>query len=200
MTIDEIKKDVRFAQRLMRLAGYNPGAIDGAWGPKTAAAWQMWQTQAELYKNTVCTLDERSEKCLATLLPSCQGAIREWWRAHVLDFMEGSGLVVKIIQGTRSYAEQDALYAQGRTKGGAIVTKARGGYSNHNFGVAFDVGIFRNGKYVENDAPYKGLYTACGVPQGFLWGGDWTSIVDYPHYQLAKYGSTTARIRAEFQK
>ena len=44
--------------------------------------------------------------------------------------------------GTRTYAEQDALYAQGRTTGGKRVTNARGGYSNHNFGVAGDFGVF----------------------------------------------------------
>lgn len=36
----------------------------------------------------------------------------------------------------RTFAEQDALYAQGRTKPGAKVTNAKGGQSYHNYGLA----------------------------------------------------------------
>jgi peptidoglycan L-alanyl-D-glutamate endopeptidase CwlK len=45
------------------------------------------------------------------------------------------GLVFKIISGTRTYGEQNELFAQGRMKPGPIVTRARGGQSNHKFGV-----------------------------------------------------------------
>ena len=38
----------------------------------------------------------------------------------------------------RTFAEQDALYAQGRTRPGNIVTKAKGGLSLHNYGLACD--------------------------------------------------------------
>ncbi|MNC30597.1 Peptidoglycan L-alanyl-D-glutamate endopeptidase CwlK precursor [compost metagenome] len=43
------------------------------------------------------------------------------------------GVPIIITQGYRSKAEQDGLYAQGRTKPGSIVTNARGGYSYHNY-------------------------------------------------------------------
>jgi len=85
-----------------------------------------------------------------------------------------------VTSGTRSYAEQDALFA----KGG--VTKARGGYSNHNFGLAFDVTL---------DGPSAGFdpiwespqYKAVGVigrSLGLSWGGDWHSFTDEPHFEL----------------
>lgn len=45
---------------------------------------------------------------------------------------------IRIVQGLRTFAEQDELYAQGRTKPGKIVSNARGGYSNHNYGFAID--------------------------------------------------------------
>lgn len=48
------------------------------------------------------------------------------------------GANLLIIQAYRSKEEQDALYAQGRTTQGKIVTNAKGGSSFHNFGVAFD--------------------------------------------------------------
>jgi peptidoglycan L-alanyl-D-glutamate endopeptidase CwlK len=53
-----------------------------------------------------------------------------------------SGLLqfdIEVTSGLRTYAEQDALYAQGRTEPGEIVTNAQGGYSWHNFGMAADL-------------------------------------------------------------
>ena len=54
------------------------------------------------------------------------------------------GLSIKIGETFRTVAEQDALFAQGRTKPGNIVTNAPGSnYSSyHQWGTAFD--IFRN--------------------------------------------------------
>ena len=50
------------------------------------------------------------------------------------------GLVIAIGECLRTVAEQDALYAQGRTKPGTKVTNAKGStYSSmHQWGVAFD--------------------------------------------------------------
>lgn len=55
------------------------------------------------------------------------------------------GIDLLITQGLRTIAEQNAFYAQGRTTPGRIVTQARGGFSFHNFGVAFDVCPLKNG-------------------------------------------------------
>ena len=105
------------------------------------------------------------------------------------------GLKIRITQGYRSKAEQDALYAQGRTKPGNKVTNARGGYSMHNWGVAFD--------FCRNDGrkPYDdsdGFFTKVGKigeSIGLEWGGSWKSIVDKPHFQLPDWGSGTATLR-----
>ena len=93
------------------------------------------------------------------------------------------GITIKVISGTRSYAEQDALYAQGRTAPGAKVTNARGGQSNHNFGIAFDIGIFEGNRYLGDSPKYKAV-GALGMDIGLEWGGSWKTIVDQPHYQL----------------
>jgi peptidoglycan L-alanyl-D-glutamate endopeptidase CwlK len=53
--------------------------------------------------------------------------------------LAGRGLQAMITDGLRTFAEQDALFAQGRTKPGRIVTNARGGESNHNYGLAVDL-------------------------------------------------------------
>ncbi len=126
--------------------------------------------------------DSRSETKIATLLPAAQRAARALW-VRVNDGRLGPGIAVKVIAGTRTYAEQEALYAQGRTAQGVIVTNARAGYSNHNFGIAFDVGIFNGALYLD-DSPLYARVGRVGRDLGLEWGGDWTSFPDEPHFQL----------------
>jgi peptidoglycan L-alanyl-D-glutamate endopeptidase CwlK len=91
--------------------------------------------------------------------------------------------------GLRTIAEQDALYAQGRTTPGKIVTNAPGGSSFHNFGLAVDL-------VEDGDANNAGIqwswannvnYLKIGdlaTQVGLEWGGFWKSMKDYPHVQL----------------
>jgi len=58
---------------------------------------------------------------------------------EVIREMHTQGIYVGVAQGYRSIAEQNRLYAQGRTTEGPIVTNARGGQSNHNRGIAVDL-------------------------------------------------------------
>ena len=110
------------------------------------------------------------------------------------------GFIIKIGECFRSVAEQDALYAQGRTNAGNIVTYARGSsYSSmHQWGVAFDV-IRNDGKgaYNNNDGWFDKV-GKLGKSLGLEWGGDWTSPVDKPHFQLPDWGSTTAVLKRTY--
>jgi peptidoglycan L-alanyl-D-glutamate endopeptidase CwlK len=142
-------------------------------------------------------VDDRSEKVIANLHPRLHDKARDLVRAAA-----AKGVVIKLISGLRTYAEQNSLYAQGRTASGKVVTNARGGYSNHNFGVAFDVGVFVNGAYIPESAAYKTV-GQLGKALGFEWGGDWSSIQDQPHFQLRpawakgmKEGEMLAEMRA----
>ncbi len=123
-------------------------------------------------------LDERSEKVIATLLPE----VRPYARALVHK-AAANGIRIKVISGHRSYAEQDELYAQGRSKPGPVVTKARGGYSNHNFGIAFDIGVFEGNRYLGESPKYRAV-GVLGTELGLEWGGNWKDLVDQPHFQL----------------
>lgn len=91
--------------------------------------------------------------------------------------------------GLRTFAEQDALYAQGRTTPGNKVTNAKGGQSWHNFGLAIDM--------VEDGDPNKAgiqwswannaSYLKIGTfaqQSGLEWGGFWKSFQDFPHVQM----------------
>lgn len=192
-------KDTKYLQRLLNFSGYNCGTVDGIRGAKTNKAVEQWLLDEDKYIKRYGTLDERSEKNLQTLIPFLQRDIRRWFKEKVTPWMQNNNVTVKIICGTRTYAEQDALYAKGRTAPGSKVTNARGGYSLHNFAVAFDVGIFdAKGAYFEDDKWYKKLVVDCGCPDEHLNGGDWKSLSDYPHYQWDRYGSTSTKIRNVF--
>lgn len=90
----------------------------------------------------------------------------------------------------RTFAEQNTLYAQGRTKSGTIVTKAKAGLSPHNYGLAIDICLINKGA-VEYDITKD--YDQDGHPDwmevvgifkqfGWEWGGDWR-FRDAPHFQ-----------------
>ena len=90
----------------------------------------------------------------------------------------------------RTIAEQNELYAQGRTKPGKRVTNAKGGQSYHNYGLAVDVALI-NGKGIEwsmtADHDKDGLadwreVVAIFKKYGWEWGGDW-KMRDNPHFQ-----------------
>ena len=192
-------KDTKYLQRLLNFSGYDCGAVDGIRGAKTNKAIEQWLLDEDKYIKRYGTLDDRSEKNLQTLIPFLQRDIRRWFKEKVTPWMQSNNVTVKIICGTRTYAEQDALYAKGRTAPGSKVTNARGGYSLHNFAVAFDVGIFdAKGAYFEDDKWYKKLVVDCGCPDEMINGGDWKSLSDYPHYQWDKYGSSSKKIRDAF--
>lgn len=164
---------------------------DGIPGPNTAFAIAS-ALGIELAPPVVAFFDERTERNIATLIPRAQDAARRFMAAAA-EAMRPYGVIAKIISGTRTYAEQNALFAKGRTEPGPRVTNARGGYSNHNFGVAFDVGLFRGADYLE-DSPLYAALGPVGERLGLEWGGRWTSFVDEPHYQI-KTGLTMAEMR-----
>lgn len=175
-----------------------PLVVDGDPGPKTLTAIAKFKADnnitgadfedALLAANTPkITLsftpnnnpvDARSEGEIATLLPEVQPLARQLVNQSV-----SQGFIIKIISGTRTYDEQNALYAQGRTAPGSVVTKAKGGYSNHNFGLAFDIGLFKAADYID-DSPDYTTVSEWGKELGLTWGGDWQGIVDQPHYEL----------------
>lgn len=104
-----------------------------------------------------------------------------------------------ITDGIRTVSEQAALYAQGRTKPGKVVTHVDGinKKSNHQikadgYGYAVDLYPFKNGSVQVNDA--DGLKVIAGHIKGVAkklninveWGGDWISFKDFPHFELKK--------------
>ena len=100
------------------------------------------------------------------------------------DECKKAGCDIIFPQTLRTIAEQDELYAQGRTKPGKIVTWAKGGESFHNFGVAFDFCLLVNGKLDWNNLELFKKVGAIGKSLGLEWGGDWPKPkTDLPHFE-----------------
>lgn len=106
---------------------------------------------------------------------------------------KAAGYVYYATLGYRTYAEQDALYQQGRVSPGKIVTAARGGQSAHNFGLAIDfthdLDINKVGLQPDWAAANYLYLGKMARLRGLVWGGDWHSP-DMPHVQWGSY--TTA--------
>jgi peptidoglycan L-alanyl-D-glutamate endopeptidase CwlK len=123
------------------------------------------------------------------LHPTLQPIAREFLRR-----CEAAGLQVFMVCTYRSGAEQDALFAQGRTTKGRIVTNARAGQSSHNFtlpnGVpaakAFDIGVLLNGKYDgAGKSPDWKKAGAIGMELGLNWyGAPKAKFREMPHFEL----------------
>jgi peptidoglycan LD-endopeptidase CwlK len=101
--------DILFFQRLLRTEGFYSGALDGKWGPHTEKAAAKFKEQAEGIRRSTQAFDGRSERSIFTLCLKAQKEAR-----HFLGRVLDSGIHARIISGTRTYAEQNALYRKGR--------------------------------------------------------------------------------------
>lgn len=131
---------------------------------------------------------ERSKKNLEGLHPTLKKLMQLSIGNSPIDFT--------VVHGVRTAEEQKALYEQGRTVPGSIVTNFDGytKQSNHQikedgFGYAVDIYPFVDGKVQVNDAKslirisehIKAVARLNGIK--IEWGGDWT-MRDYPHFEL----------------
>jgi len=173
--------DPLFWQRFLKSAGFYQGKLDGDFGEQSHEAADSFEAEALKIAKAMGIFDIRTEGNIQTLQPEAQKRARRFL-TEVSARLASDGLSFKIISGTRTYDEQNNLFAQGRTKPGPIVTRARGGQSNHNFGVAWDIGIFKSGQYIPESKLYQSA-GAIGKEQNLEWGGDWTGIQDEPHFQ-----------------
>lgn len=127
---------------------------------------------------------------------------------QLIDICDKSGVTIGISECVRTVAEQDALYAKGRTAPGSIVTNAKGSnYSSmHQWGVAFDFYLKMDvdGDGQTSDDAYNNATKlfdkvgALGKTIGLEWGGDWKRPVDKCHFQLPDWGSTASKLKSTY--
>jgi len=116
---------------------------------------------------------------LALLKPKVRALAKE-----LISLCQQFGCPILIIQTFRTIAEQDALYAKGRTAPGKIVTRAKGGSSLHNYGVAFDFAPLVDDRPNWKQLDLFDKVGVMGEGLGLEWGGRWKKFNDLPHFQL----------------
>ncbi len=157
---------------------FENGAVTGAFGYLFN---ELLHEQNGRYLSGYETRDSKSNDRIWKLDPS---GVDPSIKLDVVTALNASeaygGGSLRVAQGYRTSAEQDALYAQGRTTPGSIVTWARGGESIHNLGLAVDV--FRvDGRNLFAPSPTT---VETFKRYGFSWGGDWAAPkTDRPHFQ-----------------
>jgi peptidoglycan L-alanyl-D-glutamate endopeptidase CwlK len=128
-------------------------------------------------------VDTRSEANIATLHPK----VKPYARALV-NSAAAKGIIVKVISGLRSFEEQAKLF-EIHLQGGPLA--APPGRSNHNYGLAFDIGVFtgsldpEQAKKCLSESPDYDRVGSLADDIGLTWGGNWTpQSRDKPHYEL----------------
>lgn len=113
----------------------------------------------------------------------------------LIEVCKAAGIDLLVTSTYRDNESQDALYAQGRTKPGKIVTKAKAGQSFHNYKCAVDVVPLINGKPVWDDTILWSQIGGLGKQVGLEWAGDWKGFQEYPHFQYTG-GKTIKQLQA----
>jgi peptidoglycan L-alanyl-D-glutamate endopeptidase CwlK len=130
-------------------------------------------------------------------LDSLDPAFRDIMTQVIEQVSIATGLAWIPVSTRRTIAEQNKLYAQGRTQPGKIVTKAKGGQSPHNFGLACDCAPLAKGNdhTLWWDAPrgYWDAYGAIAESFGLVWGGKFKSLLDLPHCETPDWKDTQAQ-------
>lgn len=107
-------------------------------------------------------------------------------------------LAIRVVQGLRTFEEQDALYQKGRTTKGPRVTNAKPGSSYHQYGLAVDFALLvdknNDGKFdvlswdIKKDSDDDSKADWFEVVEafkrhGYESGAEWRTFKDYPHVQ-----------------
>jgi peptidoglycan L-alanyl-D-glutamate endopeptidase CwlK len=120
---------------------------------------------------------------ILSLSPKMRDALTNVWPL-IEKITQEHGCLIKIVCSTRTQEEQDALWAQGRSKPGRQVTWTR--HSKHQDGNAVDFGLFQNGYYLDENCPVEAyqIYEEIArhlKPFGVKWLG---SSGDDCHFEL----------------
>lgn len=132
-------------------------------------------------------VSERNKQNIAKLHPLVQNLAWQF-----IEACNAKNICVLIYSTLRSYDEQQKLWQQGRdengNKIGKTVTNAKPGYSWHNFGLAWDCVVVKNGKADWSQESYKKI-GPIGQQLGMAWGanqkhgGNYKTINDMPHFE-----------------
>jgi len=149
-------------------------------------------------------IDNITLQRIELLHPKVRQEVKDIYLNEIVPSLTGKA-ICRFAYTLRTFDEQNALYAQGRTKlfdskgkRLGIVTKAKGGQSIHNYGLALDIvllkdtdnnGTFESASWEDTiDFDKDGKADWIEVvnifkKHGWVWGGDWKSFKDKPHFE-----------------
>ena len=155
-------------------------------------------------------MDQVTLQRIQLLHPKVRAEVDNIYRNQIVPALTGRA-ICRFAYTLRTFAEQNALFAQGRTRlfdaNGrrlGVVTKAKGGQSIHNYGLALDIVLIKdtNGDGRVDTASWEtnvdfdrdGKADWIEVvnilkANGWEWGGDWRSFKDKPHFEK-RFGYT----------
>jgi peptidoglycan L-alanyl-D-glutamate endopeptidase CwlK len=149
-------------------------------------------------------MDQVTLQRIQLLHPKVRAEVDNIYRNEIVPALTGRA-ICRFAYTLRTFAEQNALYAQGRTKlydaSGkrlGVVTKAKGGQSIHNYGLALDIVLIKDNRTaswednVDFDRDGKADWAEVVnilKANGWEWGGDWRSFKDKPHFEK-RFGYT----------
>jgi len=153
--------------------------------------------------------DEKTVERIGFLHPALRNEALEIY-SDIAEALKGKA-ICRFSYTLRTFAEQNDLYAQGRTKTGKIVTNAKGGESYHNYGLAIDIVLLKdtdgNGSFETASWETNVDFDGDGVSDwqevvkifkqfGWSWGGDW-KFTDKPHFEKT-LGYSIKQLQAKF--
>lgn len=110
-------------------------------------------------------------------------AVKELALKHIASCKE-AGIDLLVYCTYRDAESQAALYAQGRTAPGKIVTNAKPGDSYHNWQCAYDCVPLIQGKAAWRNTELYAKVGALGEALGLEWAGRWKgSLKETAHFQ-----------------
>ena len=131
--------------------------------------------------------DEITLKRIELLHPHIREDVKNWYLE--INRKLTKGVRLRFTHTYRSIEEQNKLYNQ-KPK----VTNAKGGQSIHNYGLAFDIVMLfdkdNNGTFETASFKVDKYWLQVAnffKSKGFVWGGDWKTFKDYPHFEVKGY-------------
>jgi peptidoglycan L-alanyl-D-glutamate endopeptidase CwlK len=132
--------------------------------------------------------DERTRFYFDKLHPKFRPLVAKWFSK-----IEDNGMNVYVTSGYRTFEEQIILHNQNSSN-------ARPGYSYHNFGLAVDVNIMRNGVIILRKSDSCEKWKQSFVPKlandsGIRWKCNFGSYHDPVHFDFVPTGMNTTILR-----
>jgi len=127
--------DSEFLQRFLSSGGYYKERIDGDVGPKTLEAVGKFEADTEQFANELGSFEKRTERSTRTMLVPTQRKAREFMK-DIGQAGLSQGLTVRILSGTRTFAQQAELFEKHQHGGPLAASPGRQRRSRHKSGMS----------------------------------------------------------------